>query len=192
MNKLIIIGIFLLLSSTLKAEDNLKSINLERIEINKNGMLTLGGWALSNIAIGSIGYFNTSGKLKYFHQMNVFWNSINLAIAGIGYYGTFDVNQSPDLIYTLNEINTMKNILLFNAGLDIGYAMTGLYLNELGKNKNKKRLKGYGNSIILQGAFLFTFDIIMYLFHNKNYNNLLNVIDNFALSGNKISFMFTF
>jgi hypothetical protein len=28
--------------------------------------------------------------------------------------------------------------------------------------KNEMRLRGYGNSVILQGSFLFVFDLIMY------------------------------
>ena len=51
---------------------------------------------------------------------------------------------------------------LFNAGLDVGYMATGAYLWERGIRKDSRGLKGYGQSLILQGGFLFTFDLIMY------------------------------
>ena len=49
--------------------------------INKNGMYVLGSWAVLNIVSGTIGNFSTSGRTKYFHQMNAVWNSVNLGIA---------------------------------------------------------------------------------------------------------------
>jgi hypothetical protein len=66
----------------------------------------------------------------------------------------------------------MQNIFIFNAGLDVGYMAIGLYLMERSKNasKNQDLLKGYGSSLILQGGFLFAFDLVMYFVHKSNAN----------------------
>ena len=58
----------------------------------------------------------------------------------------------------------IQKILLFNAGLDIGYMLGGAYLIERSKNtaNNPERLRGFGKSIILQGGFLFAYDLITY------------------------------
>lgn len=58
----------------------------------------------------------------------------------------------------------MQKILLFNAGLDVGYMLGGVYLLERGKRevKNAERLRGFGRSILLQGAFLFVFDLSLH------------------------------
>ncbi|MBS4060558.1 MAG: hypothetical protein KG029_09175 [Bacteroidetes bacterium] len=101
----------------------------------------------------------------YFHQMNFFWNIVNLAIAG---YALFQFTASDPSAYNFTEalgqhLKT-KNLFIINAGLDIIYIIIGLYLlKHAGKPiKKPERLKGFGRSIILQGGFLFVFDLIMY------------------------------
>ncbi len=49
--------------------------------------LTLGGYALANLAVSGIAMGQTSGETKYIHQMNVYWNAVNLGIAGLGLLG---------------------------------------------------------------------------------------------------------
>ena len=60
---------------------------------------------------------------------------------------------------------TFEKLYLINAGLDVVYMGVGLGLRTISfKNeKRKDMLYGYGNSIILQGGFLFAFDAVMYL-----------------------------
>ena len=67
-------------------------------------------------------------------------------------------------------------VLLLNAGLDVAYIMTGLYMKERAKNveKRKAMLKGYGNSIMLQGGFLFLFDVALYFINQGELNGILN------------------
>lgn len=130
--------------------------------INKNGMLVLGSWGLANLAAGGILSFTQNGTSKYFWQMNMAWNTVNVAIAAFGYWGaTNDWSSTSEII---KAIDSPQKAYLFNAGLDVGYMMTGFYLKELANRKpaHANRLTGYGNSIILQGAFLFAFDLAMY------------------------------
>lgn len=165
-----LIFLFLLsFSIEAKAQDSLSSFNQKRNEINQTGMKVLGGWAIANIAVGSIGFYRSKGVNKYFNQMNVFWNIVNLGIATTGFYGTkealhkqFDQNQS------LKEQRKTERILLINAGLDLAYIGGGIYLNRRGISKSSERLHGYGNAIILQGAFLFLFDGTMYAIQNQH------------------------
>ncbi|MDX2430226.1 MAG: hypothetical protein QNK35_04795 [Bacteroides sp.] len=53
------------------------------IEMNNVGMGILGGWALANISIGAYGWSQQSGQSSYFHQMNLFWNTVNLVMYGL-------------------------------------------------------------------------------------------------------------
>jgi hypothetical protein len=81
----------------------------------------------------------------------------------------------------IKEFNNFQNIFLLNAGLDAAYIATGLYLRERSKNSpnHSNRLKGYGNSLFLQGGFLMVFDIAMYFIHQQNADvNLYPVIQN--------------
>jgi hypothetical protein len=174
------------------SEPDLLEINEKRISMNSNGMLVLGGWAISNIAIGGIGMTQTSGNTRYFHQMNAAWNTVNLAIAGFGYYGLR--NQSPDITLseTIFEFHNFEKILLFNAGLDIGYMAIGAYLWERGIRKDSNRLIGYGQSMILQGGFLFTFDVILYLLSRTESSALINSLDRIQFTGTQIAFAIPF
>ena len=150
--------------------------------INKTGMYVLGGWAIANIATGAIGWSNTGGSTMRFHQMNLFWNTVNLSIAGFALYNYLQTNAaglSPDEI--LQTHRKTENLYLINAGLDVLYVGTGFYLKHLSTKKPRKEdlLLGYGNSIILQGAFLFVFDAVMWVIQ-RNYR--LGFTENLQLS----------
>jgi hypothetical protein len=150
------------------------------LQNNKTGMYVLGSWALSNMAIGSFGWARSTGKMKYFHQMNFFWNTVNLGIAG---FGLINAINTDILALTPSEMlkkhKTFENILLINTGLDIGYMGLGYYLGHRSKSKekNKHLLAGYGNSIMLQGAFLFVFDFVLYTVqrsHRLSFSNQIS------------------
>jgi hypothetical protein len=159
-------------------------------QINTTGMYVLGGWAVANIAGGAIGWANSNGSAKYFHQMNVFWNSVNLGIAGFALYN--NLNTDISLLSSeemLSKHIKTENLYLINAGLDVVYIGTGFLLKHLStKNLNKQDLlKGYGNSVILQGGFLMAFDMIMWgIQRNHRFNFLKNAefsflqFDNFS------------
>lgn len=155
--------------------------------MNSHGMLVLGSWAVTNIIAGSIGVTQSGGQTKYFHQMNAAWNGVNLAIAGFGYYGL--QNQATDLGLgeTISKFQNFENILLFNAGLDIGYMAIGATLWERGIRKESNRLVGYGKSMILQGGFLFTFDTVLYFLSRSKSNALIDTLNHIQFTGTSLS-----
>ena len=177
------------------SQNSLQEINEKRIEINITGMKVLGGWALANMAIGSVAYFSLSGKKKYFNQMNVMWNVVNLGLATAGYFGAkADLNQQLSLAKSINDQNKIEQILLLNAGLDVGYMAAGLYLNERGLRKSSDRLQGYGQSLILQGAFVLVFDGAMYAIHKNNGNGFSKILDkaSFSFDGRQVGLLLKF
>jgi len=168
----------------------LLDFELSRQDINKNGMLILGTWALGNILLGSYGAIKTSGEAKYFHQFNAMWNVVNLGIAAFGYFNAAgsDPNSMTGM-EIINGYNSLQNFLLLNAGLDVAYMVTGLYLKERSKNSSKAdRLRGYGNSLLLQGGFLLAFDIALYCINQNNasvnlYPHLESLLNNGLVVG---------
>jgi hypothetical protein len=168
----------IIISVEAKAQDTLSNFNQKRNEINQTGMKVLGGCALANIAVGSVAFYRTKGATKYFNQMNVFWNVVNLGIATAGFYGAKEASHKQlNASQSQAEQRKTERILLVNAGLDLAYLAGGIYLNRRGISKNSNRLHGYGNAIILQGAFLFLFDGMMFgIQHEKSgkspFNNL--------------------
>jgi len=196
MKKAVTTFLFLQLVFLLAAQNiQLESFNEKRIETNKKAMLVLGGWAIGNIATGSILMGQKEGKEKYFHQMNLGWGAINLGIASFAYLSA--VKSDPAQFNTYQSIQEqygIQKILLFNAGLDLAYMAGGAYLIERSKNTTSRpeRLKGFGESIILQGAFLFVFDIGVYLAHRENNDALQNIINGLTFHGNGMGFKMVF
>lgn len=170
--KFILILIGLLWGSHLFAQEineQLFHFNQRNIDHQKTAMIALGGWAVVNIGAGLGFSQRTTGETKYFHQMNALWNTVNLAIAGIGYWSISGVDPVGwDLATGLSKHQNFQKILLFNAGLDVGYILGGIYLQERARRPdvNSDRLRGFGKAIVLQGGFLMAFDLINYFIAN--------------------------
>ncbi len=171
MKKLILFNIFLAFAWVTWAQNvNLTDLNAQRLQKQRVSMLVLGGWAVGNIAVGSVLAGQREGVDKNFHLMNAGWNVVNLGLATLGYINAVKTDPSSlDLYATIEAQNSIEKILLLNTGLDVGYMLGGLYLIERSKNatKNPERLEGFGKSIILQGGFLFAFDLVTYFVHTN-------------------------
>lgn len=134
---------------------------------NRTGMYVLGGWAAANLIGGTALSLNTQGSNKYFHLMNAGWNVINISLAGVALLSADPVFAGQ--MDFINHQHKLEKTYLFNAGLDVGYMMAGLWLMEKAKHTQTRpdMLKGFGQSIIIQGAFLFVFDLAMYFLINR-------------------------
>lgn len=186
---------FLFAITLVQAQDvptRLTEFNQVRIDYNKSGMIILGSWALGNIALGGIMAGRTSGETKAFHQMNIYWNTVNLAIAGFGYYSAMNEVPSSEFWETMNAQNSIEKILLVNAALDLGYMAGGLYLLERGRRLDKDQFKGFGKSVILQGAFLMSFDAIKYVFHNIHGKELPTIMNHIGITPNGVGLLMNF
>lgn len=190
-NTLLVLVLTLLIGS-LQAQtiEELNAFNVKRNSINTKGMPVLAAWGFANVAVGVIGTSTTCDETdKYFHQMNLFWGGINLALATVGYYGAKKDKKSYDLAATVKKQQSIEKTFLFNAALDAVYISAGAYLLEKSTNSSNRRemYNGYGQSLILQGAFLLGFDAIMYLAHTKHgKNKLIPLLEHVKLSNNGI------
>jgi len=179
------IGVFLLFGLQMAEGQDVTSSpewGRELAGLQQNGMLVLGSWAVGNFAVSGYQMTRTKGTTYYFHQMNVFWNTVNMAIAVGGYLGAIQMGDLSSMeLY--EEYHNFSKVLLINTGLDVAYVMTGLYLRERSGNvqKHTKRLKGYGNSLMLQGGFLFAFDLVLVLI-NEHALGSLTGLENLQLS----------
>lgn len=182
-----IIFLLALISASINShaqKTDLVKFEKERVRYSKNAMLVLGGWSVANIAGSGIATNTRNKEMRYFHQMNVMWGSINLAIAGLGYWGAGrEKIDNPTLEAVLKHQNRIEKTYLINAGLDVVYIGSGLLMNKLSDNqKNPEKFKGYGNSIMLQGGFLLLYDAIIYAIHRKHGKELKGMGDKLALN----------
>lgn len=168
---LLILTSFIWRLSIAQTDSIMKQFESRKNKINHNGMIVLSAWAGANIVGSAIGYGLTSSyEEKQFYLMNGAWGVINLSI---GLPGVLSKTKPSASIYEVqkNQTNTEK-IFLANALLDVLYVSGGFYLKEYANNqtdiKQQQRFNGFGNSIILQGAGLLTFDITMTILNNRN------------------------
>ncbi|MBC7890000.1 MAG: hypothetical protein H7Z13_19150 [Ferruginibacter sp.] len=174
--------------------NDLLSFERQRINTTKNGMMALGGWSAANIIVGVIGSNTGNREVRYFHQMNVIWSGTNLLFAGLGYWGATKENTNDlTLSKVLLHQNKVEKTFLFNAGLDAAYITAGLYLTERSKrNPDPSKLKGYGNSVMLQGGFLLLFDAVMYFLHQQHGKKLTNFTDKVTVIAGPTSFALSY
>jgi hypothetical protein len=158
-------------------KNDLYEFNKSRNRKTSRGLKVLGGWAVANMAVSGVMYFNTKGTDQYFHQMNVMWNGVNALIVAASLLPK--EKNEMDLNKTLKWQSNTEATYIANAALDLIYSTAGLYLTERAKNDTKQhdRFKGWGNSLILQGGFLFLFDTSMYIMHKKNGQKLYKMMD---------------
>lgn len=152
-------------------QEDLNNFNTDRLKKNKTLMMTLGGWSIANMTTGTIGSLTTENSSKHFHQMNALWNTVNFSLAAGGLLRhRIDKKKTFNLSETIKEQHKTEKIFLVNSALDISYIGAGAFLNyrsSLG-GENAYVQKGFGNSLIVQGAFLLLFDVAAFYIHKKN------------------------
>jgi hypothetical protein len=159
----LIMLLLLIIPSSVSGQD-MEAFYRKSTATNQTAMWLLGSWAVGNLAIGGVGMGKTDGPTRYFHQMNVMWNTVNLGIAAFGL-----LSQAPEFTTHAPELlsnhRKMENLFLINSGLDLLYIAGGAYMIHQSGSSGKRAdlLKGYGQSVILQGGFLLVFDTAFWL-----------------------------
>ena len=167
-------------TSVVFAQDqSLYDFNEKRLTINKAGMMVLGSWAIGNIVVNSVLTQSAHGARKYFYNGNIYWNIANLTLAGIGLYSSLTADPGAfTLSESIKQHFSIQKLLLLNTGLDIAYITSGFFLRERSKNieKRKDMFRGFGNALLLQGSFLFVFDLTLYFIHSAHSDLINNLI----------------
>ena len=150
-------------------------------KINEHLMLTLGSYAVGNFAVSGAGYFTAQDEYtKHFHEMNVMWNTVNFGLALPGYFKAKKNAGDWDAAEMERQQRKTQSIFLINSAVDIGYIATGMYLRGEAENRpdESDMFRGYGDSMVLQGSFLFAFDLVAYAVHKRHYNQEANTFLN--------------
>lgn len=146
-----------------------------RPQIVRRGMTVLGSWAVANLVAGTTGaLISDDPRMAGFWEMNALWNTVNLGLAGgtlVAESRRTDATGATGLTLPVyrEESHRLEKTLLFNAGLDLGYMTLGGWLWERGSRGegvssagvSAERLTGWGQALVLQGAFLFVFDVVL-------------------------------
>lgn len=168
-------------------EPELTNFNQQRFNTNKRAFLVLGSWSAASIISGIAGQAGSGGQAKYFHQMNIIWGGVNLLIALPGYIGARKSNADLSLAASLKGQAAAEKTFIFNAGLDVAYLAAGAWFLEKGNTaRNADKYKGYGKSILLQGAALLLFDAVMFSSHHHHGKKLYKALESLQLAPNSL------
>ncbi|MCH2233983.1 MAG: hypothetical protein MK078_06990 [Crocinitomicaceae bacterium] len=185
---------FFLIFCGVSISQNLIEFNKKQNTINKRGMQSLTSWSTLNLGISAYGAATAEGEARYFHQMNIGWSAINLCLSVPGL-----VKAHRNKEFDLSPENTLKGqikteqVFLFNTALDVAYITGGFLLKERAKNdpENFQRFNGFGNAVILQGGFLFVFDLVMAVIHSNHRKKLYAPLE-LGFNQNGIGLRYTF
>jgi hypothetical protein len=158
---------------------DLESWNTRRQSTNRTAMLVLGGWAMSNLAVGSIGFaLERDERVRWLHLGNAAWNVVNLGLAVVGFIA--DLGRDPksfDAKQSLMETEKQEKVLLVNVGLDVAYLASSAFLWQRGDATGDARLVGLGQALLIQGAFLLGFDITLAVLTGRLTDELVLGVD---------------
>lgn len=214
MKKLCTLLLLIISCHAFAQQDSLKAYNAERVRITSNGMEYLGGWGLLNLGTGAYMNWGTGSKtititvdgnqvpsrvssispeLKYFAQMNTIWGSANFLTALIGYTGQQNnKNKKLTAAQTLQQQERIQKIFKINMYFDVAYLGAGTYLKLVGDSRNSPIMKGYGESVLLQGGFLLLFDGLMYHAEKTHGTKLRNFLEKHPMTfdGKRVGIIF--
>lgn len=158
---------------------DLEAWNARRLSTNRTAMVVLGGWAVGNLAVGSVGFaLEPDERLRWLHLGNAAWNVVNLGLAAVGLLSDWGRDpKSFDAKTSLVESEKQTRVLLLNAGLDVAYLATAAFLWQRGDATADARLVGLGQALLIQGAFLLGFDITLAVLSGRLTEELLLGLD---------------
>jgi uncharacterized protein DUF6992 len=192
--KKILTILLLIFSCHAFAQDSLKMFNADRVRITSTGMEVLGGWGIANLGTGLLGWNGpASHEVRYFFQMNAAWGAVDFATALLGYSGTQrNKNKPMTAAETIKEQHRIQTIFFVNGCFDVAYIGTGLYLKINGDSRNSPLMRGYGESLLLQGGFLLVFDGLMYQSEKANGSKLHKFLEKHPVTfdGRRVGIIF--
>ena len=128
-------------------------------------MRTLATWGAGNLLLGAVtSQLSEDAEWQAFHQMNAGWGAVNLGLAATG---LLPKRREVDPAKQKQRWLNFPAVFAFNAGLDVGYVGTGIWLIHQGVEYDDSQQKGWGKSLILQGSALFVFDVVMAMRFSK-------------------------
>ncbi|MEJ5308539.1 MAG: hypothetical protein WHX52_02100 [Anaerolineae bacterium] len=119
-------------------------------------------WSAASVAGGSAFLLFGDRFWRGFGSQCVGWGAIDALIAAFGLRGALTKADAPDAHTPerqRHERTTLRRILWINFGLDVSYVAGGTALAVI-RGKHNRFLRGVGWGIIVQGGFLFLFDLL--------------------------------
>lgn len=146
--------------------------NRRRLLREQEAMKVLFIWGNVNLGTGVVGTIalEDESDYKWFSMLNAGYGAVNTTLGLLGINRTKKQLKSlPTLEEGYRDLRRTRNILLVNAGLDVGYIVTGVLLRDqilfddpgfFPERMSVFKRRGFGASLIVQGSALLIFDSI--------------------------------
>lgn len=174
------------------------SVNIRHNTISGGAVTVLTGWSLASLATGLVGQNNSDGEVRQFHKRNVLFGAINLGLSGLAILRMrTEASRGYTPAETFKRTAATQKVLLFNAGLDLAYLGYALYTRERAyryTGDKRDRLRGTGNSLLVQGGFLTVLDFVQYFLQSANAKRLDRRLQSLSVSatGNGFGLVYRF
>ena len=148
--------------------DDVQRLSQQRQTAETRHLWRVGAWGAAN-ALGGLALVAATARSERtarwnFGAMSAGWGVVNVGIATAGLLSG-NAAADPTLQAALGAERTFHDLLLVNLGLNVGYAAVGGALLAAGRRSvdHAARWRGFGTSLILQGAGLLVLDGIAFL-----------------------------
>lgn len=111
-------------------------------------------WSALSMAGGALLWRRGGPFWRGFGIQAVGWGAIDALIAASGLRPGQQPSPEP-----VRAARKLRRLLWFNAALDVGYMAGGAWLAR-SKGRTDAQWRGQGWGIVVQGAFLFVFDVV--------------------------------
>jgi len=119
-------------------------------------------WSVASIVLGGWLMRKDNADQRGFGQQAAAWGVIDAAIALGGWFGSQRRSRAADAgsaEVQAKETRSLRRLLWINTGLDVLY-MLGGFLWARRADPQKRGWAGHGWGVVVQGAFLFVFDLV--------------------------------
>jgi hypothetical protein len=138
-------------------------------QYQRKRLFILLGWGLVSTLVGAGGLFTQNKSWRQFWLQCLGWGATDALIAGFGLrmqteklknYPTSSSEQTlPETVK--KDIRNYHKILFVNVFLDLGYILNGEVIRRKSKTSKRPDRQGMGLGFIVQGLFLFIYDLLL-------------------------------
>ena len=114
-------------------------------------------WAIPSMVLGLLHQLNRNEFLRALGLQSAVWGGVDAIIAQVGQVSAERKQMAATATTEIAHATTLRRLLWLNAALDVLYVVVGVLLLRRSKRAAQR---GHGMAVIVQGGFLFLFDMI--------------------------------
>jgi len=178
------------------ASPRVEALSSDLNDARRDHLWRVAAWGGANVAGGLALVLasarNEQGARWAFGAMSVGWGAVNVGIAAVG-LATAPMEAATAYGEALSAERSFHDILLLNLGLNVAYAGVGGTMLAAGYRdvSNAAEWRGFGTSLILQGAGLLVLDGVAFFASRARLGDLVGLAGDLSATALPIGLRFT-